>query len=163
MIIAEYLSDMATDVLNGQLGIAFVFGLFLACPSSSYNSKFTQKKKPKESALQPLTRQRGKWHVTCFMNVFALKICTQLQLGGLFHAADIKYSLHMVYIEAGFSVNLRNHRNSSHHSWLQAFFIWAPLVESSQRVHTVKQGNMWRIAETKSHLWEYHKWTWEFH
>lgn len=42
-----------------------------------------------------------------------------------------KCSLHMVYIEAGFSVNLRNHRNPSHHSWQRTGILH---ISSSDRV-----------------------------
>lgn len=51
--------------------------------------------------------------------------------GGSSMQLILKCSLHMVYIEAGISINLRNHRNPSHHSWQHTCILY---ISSTHRV-----------------------------
>lgn len=103
--------------------------------------------------------------ILCFTNVFALKIWTQLQLdwerGGSSMQLILKCSLIWFISKQTFLETCEI--TEIHPMALGNRPSLCKLLSSSQRVHTVKQGNMWRTAETKSHLWEYHKWSWEFH
>lgn len=123
--------------MNGLLGTDFVFGLVLACPSSSYNSMQSShriKKSPKKVRYSR-RHDEGASGTRHFM--FYECICPQnmypVTAGGEGSSMQLilKCSLHMVYIEAGISVNLRNHRNSSHRSWQHTGILY---ISSSHRV-----------------------------
>lgn len=119
MIIAENIS-LTWQQMCWMVYLALT--LYLG-PCSSYNSMQSSHRIKKAQSRYSRKGQVARI-ISCFRNGFALKICTQLQLGGGSSMQLIlKCSLHMVYIEAGISVNLRNHRNSSHHSWQHTFFI----------------------------------------
>lgn len=161
MIIAENISDMTTDELNGLLGIDFVFGLILACPSTSYSSMQSShriKKSPKKVHYSHCHNE-GASGTRHFM-YWPSKYGPSYSWGGVFHAADINmqssygsYRSRLAKSQQSIPSLLATHRHSLHKL----------LSSSPVTVHTVKQGNMRHIAETKAHLWEAHKWTWEFH
>lgn len=143
MITAENISDTTTDVLNGLLGFDFVFGSVLACPSSLYNiMKSSHRiKKTKQSrcatAAATMKGQVARSFHALRMYLPSKYVPSYSWVGGWGSSMQLilKCSLHMVYIEAGNSVNLRNHRNASHHSWQHTGILY---ISSSHRVKSAR-------------------------